>query len=128
MPKERKVGLIDGKFYPCYIKHVCVSTQAPEDDEKHYIEPISYSGSKDEAYDKILKIVNSMKRTKILEQKDNYIHTMFTTALFRFKDDVEFLFDDNKKIIHFRSQSRMGGYDWNANRNRMEKIKVLYKK
>ena len=46
----------------------------------------------------------------------------------RFKDDIEFLIDESAKLIHFRSQSRIGGYDWNANRNRMENIRSIYNK
>jgi len=127
IPKEpRRIGIENGKFYPCPEKHVCVSTQAPETDEKHYIEPIRYSISIEEAKKKIIDIINSMKRTEILEEKSNYIHAKFTTFLFRFKDDVEFYFDDDNKIIHFRSQSRIGGYDWNTNRNRMEKIRKKF--
>lgn len=129
MPKEkRKVGLVDGKFYPCPRWKVCVSTQSPKEDEPHYIEPFYYTGSGNEALEKIIKIINGLKRTKILKKTDKYLHVQFTTALFRFKDDVEFLIDDNAKVIHFRSQSRIGGYDWNANRNRMEKIRDLFNK
>ena len=130
MAKEpRKVGLVDDKrFYPCPKKHVCVSTQSPKEDEIHYIEPISYEGSGKDALDKIEDIILRLKRTKIIQKKENYLHVQFTTALFRFKDDVEFLIDDDAKKIHFRSQSRIGGYDWNANRNRMEKIRSIFNK
>jgi uncharacterized protein (DUF1499 family) len=127
MPKEpRKIGLANGKFYPCPEKHVCVSTQSPKSDDKHYMEPIKYSNSKEEAKEKILKVINSFKRTELEEVSDNYIHSTFTTFLFRFTDDVEFLFDENEKLIHFKSQSRIGGYDWGKNRNRMEKFKKKF--
>lgn len=127
MPKEpRRTGIVDGKFYPCPKKPICVSTQASEDDEKHYISPIKLTTSVKEAMSKIISIINTLKRTKILEENDNYLRIQFTTALFRFKDDVEFFIDEKEKLIHFRSQSRIGGYDWNANRNRMEKIRELY--
>lgn len=129
MPKEpRKVGVIDGRFYPCPKKHVCVSTQSDKNDEIHYIEPIPFRETKQEAMEKILKIVNSMSRTKILEKSENYIHALFTTALLRFKDDVEFYFDDSEKLIHFKSQSRIGGYDWETNKKRMNTIKDYYLK
>jgi len=124
--KERKVWLIDGRFHPCPEKRVCVSTQASEDDIIHYIEPIKVLGTIDDAKQRILQIVNSLKGTKILEKDGNYIHVLFTTKLFKFKDDVEFYFDEEQNVIHFRSQSRIGGYDWNANRKRMENIRVLY--
>ncbi|MBD3256410.1 MAG: DUF1499 domain-containing protein [Candidatus Lokiarchaeota archaeon] len=124
--EERKIGLKNGTFYPCPEKHVCVSTQSSPDNKRHFIEPISYEGSKQEAKEKILDIVKSMKRTEIVDQGENYIHCTFTSMIFRFVDDVEFLIDDNSKLIHFKSQSRIGGYDWNANRKRMEKIRTLY--
>ena len=78
--------------------------------------------------DRIFKAVSSKKRNKILEQTDDYIHFLFITGLFKFKDDIEFYFNDLDKIIHFRSQSRIGGYDWGTNRRRMESIRKLYEK
>jgi uncharacterized protein (DUF1499 family) len=127
MPKEIKVGLIDGKFHPCPEKwKCCVSTHASKDDEKHYIEPIKFTGSLEEAKMKIKKIINSFKRTELLEEKENYLHFKFTTAFWRFKDDVEFLFQDMDKTIHFRSKSRLKGNDWNTNRRRMEEVRRLF--
>ena len=127
LPKEpRRVGLTDGRFFPCPEKHVCVSTQSDPDDEKHYIEPLNYEGTIEEAKERIIKVIKSLKRTEKLEETENYLRFLITTALLRFKDDVEFYFDDANKTIHFRSQSRIGGYDWNTNMNRMKKIKKLY--
>ncbi len=127
MPKEeRKVGLKDGKFYPCDKHHVCVSTQANKDDEVHYIEPINYTVPLEEAKSRIKSIINTLKRTQLLKEEVNYLHFQFTTGLFRFKDDVEFIFDETNKLLQFRSQSRIGGYDWNTNRKRMEKIREIF--
>jgi uncharacterized protein (DUF1499 family) len=99
---------------------------AHKSDTKHYIEPIIYNTTLEEAKAKIKRIVKNLKRTQLLMESENYIHFQFTTGLIRFKDDVEFFFDDKEKIIHFKSQSRIGGYDWNTNRNRMEKIKRIF--
>jgi uncharacterized protein (DUF1499 family) len=123
--EARKTGLVDGKFHPCPSKQVCVSTMSPKEDDLHYIKPIEYNDSVENTMQKIVRIVKSLKRTKILEKTESYLHVVFTTTLFRFKDDVEFLINDEEKLIHFRSQSRKGGYDWNANRNRMEKFRSL---
>ncbi|MFX1555219.1 MAG: DUF1499 domain-containing protein [Promethearchaeota archaeon] len=124
--KEKKVGLLNGNFYPCPKKHYCVSTQSEKGDKVNYIEPIIYNISREQALLKLKNIIKSLKRTKLLKEEGNYLHFLFTTRLFRFKDDVEFLFKDNEKLIHFRSQSRIGGYDWNTNRKRMEKIRELF--
>ncbi len=124
--KEKRVGLINGKFYPCPKRHYCISTQSDKNDKVNYIEPIIYNSSIDEARKRLKNVITSLKRTKLLKEEENYLHYLFTTALFRFKDDVEFLFDENEKKIHFRSQSRIGGYDWNTNRKRMENIRQLF--
>jgi len=125
MTKSKKpIGIVDGKFHPCPDTPNCVSTQAA--DNKHKIDPIQYSGSLSEAKEKIVKIINSLKRSKIITNKENYIHAEFRTATFRFVDDVEFLFDDSEKIIHFRSRARLGISDMGVNRKRMEIIRKKF--
>ena len=126
MKKSKKpIGIVDGKFYPCPNTPNCVSTQATE--KEHKIEPIEYAGTLNEAKEKVEKIINSLKRSKIITNKENYIHIEFRTALFRFVDDVEFLFNDSEKVIHFRSLARLGYSDMGVNRKRMERIKEMYK-
>ncbi len=125
MAKSKKpIGIVDGKLHPCPKSPNCVSTQAT--DEKQKMEPINYSGSLEDAKRKIITIINSLKRSKVITNEENYIHIEFRTATFRFVDDVEFLFDDKEKIIHFRSRARMGYSDMGVNRKRMEKIAKLF--
>ena len=125
MTKSKKpIGIIDGKFYPCPDTPNCVSTLATG--KQHKIDPFKYSGALSEAKEKIVKIINSLKRSKIITNKENYIHAEFRTATFRFVDDVEFLFDDSEKIIHFRSRARLGISDMGVNRKRMENIRSKY--
>jgi len=125
MAKSKKpIGIVNGKLHPCPKSPNCVSTQAI--DEKQKIEPINYSGSLEDAKMKIISIINSLKRSKIITNEENYIHVEFRTATFRFVDDVEFLFDDKEKLIHFRSRARMGYSDMGVNRKRMEKITKLF--
>ena len=124
--KEKRTGIINNKFRPCPKTPNCVSTMAPNDDIKHYISPISYNSSQKEALEKLIQIINSLKGTKIRVKEINYIHVIFSTKLLRFKDDVEFYFDDLSKIIHFKSASRIGSSDLGTNRKRMEKIRKLY--
>jgi uncharacterized protein (DUF1499 family) len=50
----------------------------------------------------------------------------FRSALFRFVDDVEFVLDDSARVIHFRSASRAGYYDFGVNRRRMQEISDRY--
>ena len=125
MAKSKKpIGIVNGKLHPCPKSPNCVSTQ--DIDEKQKMEPINYSGSLEDAKAKIIGIINSLKRSKIITNEENYIHIEFRTATFRFVDDVEFLFDDKEKIIHFRSRARMGYSDMGVNRKRMEEITRLF--
>ena len=125
MAKSKKpIGIVDGKLHPCPKSPNCVSTQAT--DEKQKMEPINYSGSLEDANRNIVTIINSLKRSKVITNEEDYIHIEFRTATFRFVDDVEFLFDDKEKIIHFRSRARMGYSDMGVNRKRMENITKLF--
>jgi len=125
MAKSKKpIGILNGKFHPCPKSPNCVSTHATDDKQK--MNPIKFSGSLNEAKDKIIDIISSLKRSKIITNKENYIHAEFRTATFKFVDDVEFLFDDSEKIIHFRSRARSGYSDMGVNRKRMETIGNKY--
>ena len=67
--------------------------------------------------------VAGLPRTKLIEEADTYLHYECTSLLLRFVDDVEFVFDDEAKLIHFRSASRIGYGDLGVNRRRMEGIR-----
>ena len=97
-------------------------------DESHTISPIHYTGDPSLARDRLLEIVKSLPRTEILTQEERYIHTTFTSLIFRFVDDVEFIIDDEKKLIQVRSASRVGHSDFGINRKRIEQIRALYTK
>jgi uncharacterized protein (DUF1499 family) len=126
--KKKKVGIDNGKLTPCPKSPNCVSTQSPEADQDHYIKIIELDGSAEDAKNRLISIISSMKRSKITEQNGNYIRTEFKSALFKFVDDVEFYIDETGKEIHFRSASRVGYGDMGVNRKRMEKIRELYQK
>jgi len=109
---------------PCPETPNCVSTQSS--DSRHAMPPLPFIGTKDQSKTRIINIIKSMKRSKIIEISDSYIHVQFRTRFFRFVDDVEFLFDDAARIIHFRSASRVGFYDFGVNHRRMSEISKLY--
>ena len=108
---------------PCPSSPNCVSTQAQ--DTSHAIEPFRYHKSRVEAKEALKEIVRSLPRTKLVEEDESYLHYEFTSLLFRFVDDVEFLFDDETKTIDFRSASRTGYGDLGVNRKRMEEVREL---
>ena len=76
--------------------------------------------------ERLIGVIQGMKRCRIITMGDHYIHAEFTSAFFRFVDDVEFYFDSEAKIIHMRSASRIGYSDFGVNRQRMEKVRSLF--
>lgn len=116
------LGVHDGKLAPCPATLNCVSSQSIDRD--HSIEPLRYAGSPGEAMDRLKKIIISMKRSRIIKETGSYIHAEFTSALFRFVDDAEFLVDEHESLIHVRSASRLGRSDLGVNRKRIEDIRA----
>lgn len=108
---------------PCHSSPNCVSTQAQ--DEGHAIAPFRYRKSRAEAKEALKEVIRLLPRTKLVEEDESYLHYEFTSLLLRFVDDVEFLFDDETKTIHFRSASRTGYGDLGVNRKRMEQVRTL---
>lgn len=124
---ESKLGVNNNKLALCPETPNCVSSQT--ESKAHYIQPIEFMGTQEEAYNRITQIIESEKRTKVIVLEKNYIRSEFTSALFRFVDDVEFYFPEKqtgKTIIHVRSASRVGYSDFGANRKRIERIRSKF--
>jgi uncharacterized protein (DUF1499 family) len=118
------LGISDGKLSPCPDSPNCVSSQSS--DKRRFIEPVRYEGTEEKAMERLIEVIQGMKRCRLATMEDHYIHAEFTSAFFRFVDDVEFYFDSEAKIIHMRSASRIGYYDFGVNRQRMEKVRSLF--
>lgn len=87
------------------------------------MDPIPYAGSLADARERLLRVLRARPRTRIVREDPDFLHAECRSALFRFVDDVEFVFDDTAKEIHFRSASRLGRSDFGVNRKRMEEIR-----
>lgn len=120
------LGITQGKLSPCPDSPNCVSSQSS--DPSHFVEPLSYVDSRTEAKSRLLKMIESMPRTQIVSNTDNYIHAEFTSLIFRFVDDVEFLFDGENNLIHVRSASRVGFSDLGMNRKRIEAFRQRFRR
>ncbi|PKN70077.1 MAG: DUF1499 domain-containing protein [Deltaproteobacteria bacterium HGW-Deltaproteobacteria-12] len=121
---ERSVRPPGSPLKTCPHTPNCVSSQAG--DPEHAIAPFLYSGGRAEAYARIKDIVGGMKRTKIVAEKEDYLHAEFKSLIFRFIDDVEFYFPEDQNIIHVRSASRVGHSDMGVNRKRVEEIRRIF--
>ena len=68
-----------------------------------------------------------MDRVTIITQNENYLYAEFTSAIMRFVDDVEFLYDPGQQVVQIRSASRLGKSDLGVNRKRIEFIRSALK-
>ena len=119
-------GLVEGKLSKCPDKPNCVCSEF-EADVGHYIEPIVIvAGTASEALSKMKSSIREMGG-KIQVETDNYLAATFTSSIFRFVDDLEIRIDSDQKIIHLRSASRVGHSDRGVNRERIERLKILYR-
>jgi uncharacterized protein (DUF1499 family) len=114
------------KFSPCPNSPNCVSSQSTN--KKRFIEPLQYTGDIDDARQILINLLENTKRVQLVKVEADYIHAEFRTAIFRFVDDVEFLFPTDKNIIHVKSASRSGYYDFGTNRRRVEWIRSTLEK
>jgi uncharacterized protein (DUF1499 family) len=105
---------------PCKSKPNCVSSLNQE--ERFHVEPLRYDNL-ESAKNKLLRILKTFKRVRIIATNECYIHAEFTSLIFRFVDDVEFYFDAKESLIHLKSASRIGYSDFGMNRKRIEAIR-----
>lgn len=122
MPKD--IGVRNNRLADCPPSPNCVSSRSP--DAGQAVDPLTYSTDADAAMKALKDVIASMKRTRIRTEAKGYLHVEFTSALFRFVDDVEFLIDEQARLIHVRSASRIGHSDLGANRKRVERIRTLW--
>lgn len=118
------LGVTAGKLLPLPDSPNCVSTQALDQEKK--MPTIPFSVSTENAHAAILDAIKTFGSTEIVTEKTGYIHAEFSTFV-GWVDDVEFYIDDEEKVIHFRSASRIGKSDFGTNRERMEEMTKLIK-
>lgn len=110
-----------GRLADCSKKPNCVSTQATTSD--HAIVPYTYSKPLEQARESLKREMAKIPRATLVKEDGPYLHYECRSAVMKFTDDVEFLFNEETKTLQFRSASRVGYSDWGVNRRRMEDIR-----
>ena len=123
--RPHNLGYDNGRLAPCKKTPNCVSSQADLADAQHYIAPIAL---KKDAIAQVRKAVESMPRARVVQAEPGYLYAEFTSKLMGFVDDVEFLYDPAKGVVHVRSASRLGRSDFGVNRDRVERLRALLEK
>ena len=118
------IGLKDGQLAPLPKSPNAVSSTTENKDRQ--VKSIPFRGDVEIAKKRLKDIIQRMARTKLVTEKDNYLHYEFRTMVFNFTDDVEFLFDESSEVIHVRSASRLGRSDFGVNKRRCEDIRKKF--
>ena len=118
-PRPANLGVTDGALAPCPSTPNCYASSVNN-------RPIPYSGTQADAHDRLVAIIENMPRTKVITDQPGYIHAEFRSALWGFIDDVEFYFDPQDSVIHYRSAARLGHGDMGVNRARIEDITAQF--
>jgi uncharacterized protein (DUF1499 family) len=119
------LGFANARFAPPSWKPNCVSSTVEKTD-KHYIEPITYTGDREAAWKRLTAIVKSQPRASVVKEAPGYLYAEFKSAGMGFIDDVEFALDERAGLIQVRSASRLGVRDFGLNRKRIEAIRAAF--
>lgn len=121
----------------------CISTAEEANDVSHFVPAWTYNPidsrkpkkSKEQAVAELKEVVLSCTEGKftptIIKSDSNYVNAEFQGPIFGFVDDVEFYFSDDEgdARVEYRSASRLGSNDGDANRKRIRALrKALEKK
>lgn len=117
------LGVNEGKFELCPGSPNCVNTQEGNKELKAW----PFQGDLAATRTKVIQAAQSLSRVELIKETPNYLHFECTTAVWKFIDDVEFYFDTENKVVHYKSASRVGKSDIGANARRMKKMAEAYK-
>jgi uncharacterized protein (DUF1499 family) len=124
-PAERPSG---GAIEPCPPAPHCVSSI--DSDADHHVDALIFRGTPAQARAQLIRALKSLPRTEVVEQSPGYLRAEARSAVLRFVDDVEFAIEPaaagSGGVIEVRSSSRVGYYDFGANRERVESLRKAF--
>ena len=100
------------------------SSQA--DNPAQQIQPFPLKVDAARSLSALRRLIQKLPGARVVETEPDYFRAEFTSRILRFVDDVEFLLDPEAQVVHVRSASRTGYWDFGANRKRVEQIRRTY--
>ncbi len=86
------------------------------------IKPFAVSGDPHETFVRLKNLVAETARTVIVTATETYLHAVYRTKR-GYLDDLECRLCPTGRVIHVRSASRSGIYDFGVNRRRVERLR-----
>lgn len=90
------------------------------------LEALTFEGNGEQAMALLRATLATFPEATIVSSAPLYLEVIFTTTI-GFKDQIEFRIDEPSKRIDYRSRSKIGLYDFNKNRSRMQDFSASFK-
>jgi len=117
-----EAGLVHGRLRPPSGKRNCVCSEIGTP-ANAAIAPLMVRGEPIAAWVRMRTAVVEAGG-RIEQETDGYLWATFRSRVLHFVDDVELRLDRPAGVIHIRSASRVGSYDWGVNRRRVEALRA----
>lgn len=113
----------DGNLKPCPSRPSCVSSV--DSDDRHGVAPLrpGEGVSLDQLWQGIADEMSAAPGTTLKTERANYRHYVKISRWVKFRDDIEFYKDEAAGVVQVRSASRVGYYDFDVNRDRVESLR-----
>ena len=112
------------RLSPCPRSWTCVVSR---DDaaRRNRVQPFGTLEDPDGAFACLKRLVVDTPRTRVVTATDDYLHAICRTRI-GFPDDLELLLCRRQRVIHVRSASRYGLFDFGVNRRRVERLRQRF--
>ena len=120
------LGPRSGRLQPCPASPNCVCSQDPAGPSEISAFACGKGTTAVSELARLKVIVLAQSRMRLLEERPGYLRFEATSALFRYKDDLEFLADEAAHVLQVRSASRVGHSDLGTNRRRVETLRQKF--
>lgn len=115
-----------GTLAPCDGGPHCVSSRSEDPDRR--VEPLRYTGPREDARARLIAVLAEEPAFTLVHNEPEDLHVEVTTRWMRYVDDLEFQFAPREPRIEVRSSSRIGWYDFETNRTRVERIRAAFER
>jgi uncharacterized protein (DUF1499 family) len=104
----------------CLIPSNCVNSRETGD-----LMPLRYAGTPAQALERLKATVATFPEATVVRADPLGLELIFTTPI-GFRDKVDFRVDEQAHLIHFRSRSLFGLFDFGKNRSRMREFTTRF--
>jgi uncharacterized protein (DUF1499 family) len=109
------------QFAPCPSAPHCVSSL---ETGSKYIDAITVDSA--DQWRLLQETMLAMPRITLVTRDTGYLHAVSHSAIMRYRDDIELRYTPAQKRVDVRSASRIGYYDFEVNRKRIETLRSQF--